>query len=94
MVTALPPQRFLAGENGCGDALNDVELRLLPNRALGCGRLAWRSEAGHRCVGRRSAAFRMMLAGGDPEMLRISVQGSAFWVVLTVPFTPVGRRSS
>ena len=35
MVTALPPQRFLAGENGCGDALNDVELRLLPNRALG-----------------------------------------------------------
>ena len=35
MVSALPPQRFLAGENGCGDALNDVELRLLPDGALG-----------------------------------------------------------
>ena len=35
MVSALPPHRFLAGENGCGDALNDVELRLLPDGALG-----------------------------------------------------------
>jgi len=30
MVAALPPQRFLAGEGGCGPALNDVELRLDP----------------------------------------------------------------
>ena len=35
MVTALPPQRFLAGEDGCGDPLNDVELTLMPDRALG-----------------------------------------------------------
>lgn len=28
MVCALPPQRFLAGEAGCGPALADVELRL------------------------------------------------------------------
>jgi O-succinylbenzoic acid--CoA ligase len=28
MVCALPPQRFLAGERGCGDPLDDVELRL------------------------------------------------------------------
>jgi len=30
MVTALPPERFLAGESGCGSALCDVELRLDP----------------------------------------------------------------
>ena len=30
MVTALPPERFLAGESGCGSALGDVELRLDP----------------------------------------------------------------
>ena len=30
MVTALPPERFLAGESGCGSALSDVELRLDP----------------------------------------------------------------
>lgn len=29
MVCALPPQRFLAGEEGCGPPLADVELRLL-----------------------------------------------------------------
>jgi O-succinylbenzoic acid--CoA ligase len=28
MVCALPPARFLAGEEGCGPPLNDVELRL------------------------------------------------------------------
>jgi len=30
MVAALPPERFLAGEGGCGFALADVELRLAP----------------------------------------------------------------
>jgi O-succinylbenzoic acid--CoA ligase len=30
MVTALPPERFLAGQSGCGSALCDVELRLDP----------------------------------------------------------------
>jgi O-succinylbenzoic acid--CoA ligase len=30
MVAALPPERFLAGESGCGHALGDVELRLDP----------------------------------------------------------------
>ena len=30
MVAALPPERFLAGESGCGAALGDVELRLDP----------------------------------------------------------------
>jgi len=30
MVAALPPERFLAGESGCGSALCDVELRLDP----------------------------------------------------------------
>ncbi len=28
MVTALPPERFLAGAAGCGDPLSDVDLRL------------------------------------------------------------------
>ena len=49
MVAALPPQRFLAGETGCGDALPDVQWRLAsdgslevrtPRIALGC----WQSE--------------------------------------------------
>ncbi len=30
MVTALPPTSFLAGERGCGDPLQDVELRIDP----------------------------------------------------------------
>ena len=34
MVTALPPDRFLAGEPGCGDPLMDVELRLAADGAL------------------------------------------------------------
>ncbi len=34
MVTALPPERFLAGWAGCGDALPDVELRLDAQGAL------------------------------------------------------------
>lgn len=34
MVAALPPDRFLAGELGCGDPLIDVELRLAPDGAL------------------------------------------------------------
>lgn len=43
MVCALPPERFLAGEIGCGDALGDVGLRL--DGATGaievrCGRLS------------------------------------------------------
>ena len=49
MVAALPPQRFLAGETGCGDALPDVQWRLAsdgslevrtPRIALGC----WQPE--------------------------------------------------
>jgi len=32
MVTALAPQRFLAGQRGCGDPLPDVELRIEPVR--------------------------------------------------------------
>ena len=49
MVAALPPQRFLAGESGCGDALPDVDWRLAsdgglelrtPRLALGC----WQPE--------------------------------------------------
>ena len=34
MVAALPPERFLAGEPGCGDSLMDVELRLATDGAL------------------------------------------------------------
>ena len=34
MVTAMPPDRFLAGEPGCGDPLVDVELRLAADGAL------------------------------------------------------------
>ena len=34
MVAALPPQRFLAGEHGCGDPLPDVELRVTSDGAL------------------------------------------------------------
>lgn len=43
MVCALPPQRFLAGERGCGPPLSDVELRLAGARgaiAVRCGRLS------------------------------------------------------
>lgn len=47
MVCALPPERFLAGEESCGDALADVSLRLDPaqgavevaSRRLALGRL-------------------------------------------------------
>ena len=48
MVTALPPDRFLAGESGCGPALVDVELRVdadgalqvrLPRLAIGSWRM-------------------------------------------------------
>jgi O-succinylbenzoic acid--CoA ligase len=34
MVAALPPERFLAGEDGCGLPLDDVELRLAPGQAV------------------------------------------------------------
>ena len=34
MVATLPPDRFLAGEPGCGDPLVDVELRLAADGAL------------------------------------------------------------
>ncbi len=34
MVAALPPERFLEGEGGCGQALADVQLRLDPDGAL------------------------------------------------------------
>ena len=34
MVAAMPPDRFLAGEPGCGDPLVDVELRLAADGAL------------------------------------------------------------
>ena len=34
MVAALPPDRFLAGEPGCGDPLVDVELQLAADGAL------------------------------------------------------------
>jgi O-succinylbenzoic acid--CoA ligase len=33
MVCALPPERFLAGDGGCGPVLDDVRLRIAP----GCG---------------------------------------------------------
>jgi O-succinylbenzoic acid--CoA ligase len=51
MVCALPPERFLAGESGCGDPLADVALRV--NGASGavevrCGRLS----PGHLAAGR------------------------------------------
>jgi len=50
MVAALPPQRFLAGETGCGDPLPDVQLRLAPDGSLEVNtpRLAvgcWRPES-------------------------------------------------
>ena len=49
MVAALPPERFLQGEDSCGAPLKDVELRLGVNGALEVrtGRLAiacWRPE--------------------------------------------------
>lgn len=42
MVAALPPQRFLAGETSCGEALEDVELLLSDDGAVlvRCRRLA------------------------------------------------------
>ncbi|MFM7228868.1 MAG: AMP-binding protein [Cyanobacteriota bacterium] len=35
MVTALPPDRFLAGEGGCGPPLDDLQLRLEPSSTPG-----------------------------------------------------------
>jgi o-succinylbenzoate---CoA ligase len=43
MVCALPPERFLAGDGGCGPALEDVRLRIALGSAgveLHCGRLS------------------------------------------------------
>ena len=43
MVCALPPRRFLAGEQGCGPPLGDVELRLEGEAgaiAVRCGRIS------------------------------------------------------
>ena len=55
MVAALPPDRFLAGEPGCGDPLVDVELRLAADGALEVrtDRLAlgrWRADQPERWV--------------------------------------------
>jgi len=43
MVCALPPERFLAGEDGCGPALGDVRVRIVPGTGaveIACGRLS------------------------------------------------------
>lgn len=43
MVCALPPDRFLAGDGGCGPALGDVRVRIAPGTGaveLACGRLS------------------------------------------------------
>jgi o-succinylbenzoate---CoA ligase len=43
MVCALPPERFLAGDGGCGPALGDVRVRIAPGTGaveLACGRLS------------------------------------------------------
>lgn len=53
MVAALPPERFLQGEDSCGAPLQDVELRQAANGALEVrtGRLAiacWRPEQPHQ----------------------------------------------
>jgi O-succinylbenzoic acid--CoA ligase len=43
MVCALPPERFLAGDGGCGPVLDDVRLRIAPGSGaveLHCGRLS------------------------------------------------------
>ena len=49
MVAALPPQRFLAGETGCGDFLSDVEWRLASNGGIrNYAPRAWPSAVGNR----------------------------------------------
>ncbi|MCX5966191.1 MAG: AMP-binding protein [Cyanobacteria bacterium] len=53
MVCALPPQRFLAGEQGCGPALDDVALQLAASDGaveVRCSRLAlgWLEAGGLR----------------------------------------------
>lgn len=64
MVAALPPDRFLAGESGCGPALEDVELRVaadgalqvrLPRLAIG----SWR--------------------GDQPDLLNPLMDGEGWW---------------
>lgn len=77
MVAALPPQRFLAGESGCGDALPDVDWRLAsdgglelrtPRLALGC----WQPEQPDRLQRLTDAAG--WWRSGDRARLRPGLQ--------------------
>jgi O-succinylbenzoic acid--CoA ligase len=62
MVCALPPARFLSGEEGCGPPLADVELRLDPATAaveVRCGRLSpgWLEAGALRPLQRNAAGW-------------------------------------
>ena len=81
MVAVQTPEQFLAGESGCGRALNDVELRLDDDQALlvRTPRLA---------VGRWSSA--------DPSRLQALTNGEGWWrtgdaASLTPELTLLGR---
>ena len=63
MVTALPPEDFLEGMEGCGDALGDVEIRL-----DGDGVLMVRTQ--------RLAAGRW---SGDPDAAPVVLRGRDGW---------------
>ena len=81
MVAVQTPEQFLAGESGCGRALNDVELRLDDDQALlvRTSRLA---------VGRWSSAH--------PSRLQVLTDGEGWWrtgdaASLTPELTLLGR---
>ncbi len=72
MVCALAPDRFLAGAPGCGQPLDDVQLRLEPGTgaiAVRCQRLSpgW-LEAGALRALSGGAAETAQAGGGDPDL--------------------------
>lgn len=94
MVCTLPPERFLAGEIGCGDPLGDVGLRL--DGATGavevrCGRLS----PGRLASGRLLPMPLQSGGGGAVGMPAGSErEGWKCWGDWMEPCTAVARRSS
>ena len=78
MVCALPPDRFLAGDGGCGPALADVDLRIAPGSnavELRCARLSpgWLAAGALQPLPRSAAGWWRSGDGGwlEPAGLRL-----------------------
>jgi O-succinylbenzoic acid--CoA ligase len=80
MVCALPPERFLAGDGGCGPALADVRLRIAPGSAaveLDCGRLSpgWLADGSLQPLPRSADGWWRSGDGGRLEPAGLQLLG-------------------